>query len=105
MTARCGSSLSLWSRDSFLSIGSVGSTLSIGSVGSFLSVGSVGSALSAGFGGFLGERRFAALGPVVLVGSLLALTPGVLAAGAVLAVAGAVGLTRPALPHETDAPL
>jgi len=43
-----GSSLSLWSKDSFLSIGSVGSVLSIGSVGSALSLGSVGSWLSAG---------------------------------------------------------
>ncbi len=43
-----GSTLSLWSKNSFLSIGSVGSVLSIGSVGSVLSVGSVGSALSAG---------------------------------------------------------
>jgi hypothetical protein len=46
--AACGSSLSLWSKDSILSIGSVGSVLSIGSVGSALSVGSIGSSLSVG---------------------------------------------------------
>ena len=42
-----GSSLSLWSEDSFLSIASKGSALSIGSVGSFASIGSIGSAGSA----------------------------------------------------------